>query len=153
MANRASSVWDNFPKLPASKVQSNLCKELAVSGGVTTGMHSHLRSNHAGVLESPAAASKSPVVPITGFVKQHSCPDGRQEKISSALAKVIAENVLHCGVAVLARSACVVRSRIQGALPQDNDQSSGIDASHFIQQAARHADCDRCRSRDHRHLD
>jgi len=57
-------------------------------------MHSHLRSKHVGVLDSPVAASKSPVVPITGFVKQHSCPDGRQEKISSAPAKVIAENML-----------------------------------------------------------
>jgi len=90
-----SSVSDNFTKLSASKVQCNLCKrELAVSGGVTTGMHAHLRRKHVGVLESPVASTKSPVVPITGFVKQHSCPDGRQEKISSTLAKVIAENML-----------------------------------------------------------
>jgi len=33
-------------------------------------------------------------MPITGFVKRRSCPDSRQERITEALAKVIAENML-----------------------------------------------------------
>ena len=99
MASRVnrSFVWDNFSKLSSTKVQCNLCKkELAVSGGVTIGMHAHLRSKHPSIAESSSSvkAGSATTTPITGFVKPRSCPDSRQERITEALAKVIAENML-----------------------------------------------------------
>ena len=99
MASRAnrSFVWDNFSKLSSTKVQCNLCKkELAVSGGVTTGMHAHLRSKHPSIVESSSSVKdgSATTMPITGFIKSRSCPDSRQERITEALAKVIAANML-----------------------------------------------------------
>ena len=97
MASRAnrSNVWESFEKLSATKVKCKLCaNELSVRGGVTSSMHGHLNSKHPGVVESSKAhASSAPS--ITGFLQhRNSCPDSKQEQISVALAKLIAENTL-----------------------------------------------------------
>jgi len=96
MAKRVnrSDVWDHFEKLSKSNVRCNICKkDLAVSGGVTTGMHAHLRSKHPAIVEpSSAKAEASPK--IAKFVTQRSCPDSKQERITTALARFVTENLL-----------------------------------------------------------
>ena len=96
MAKRVnrSDVWDHFEKLSKSQVRCKICKkELAVAGGVTTGMHAHLRSKHPAVVE-PSSTKTGSSASIARFVTQRSCPDSKQEKITTALARVITENLL-----------------------------------------------------------
>ena len=84
MAKRVnrSDVWDHFDKLLKSNVRCNICKkDLAVSGGVTTGMHAHLRSKHPAIMEpSSAKAEASPK--IAKFVTQRSCPYSKKLEVS-----------------------------------------------------------------------
>lgn len=96
MASRSnkSDVWVHFEKLSSTKVRCKLCsKELAVAGGVTSSMHTHLHSKHAS-LSSAASHRDSEKPSIKQFVTARSCSDSRQEKISDALARVIADNML-----------------------------------------------------------
>jgi len=86
-----SDVWQNFEKTTSTMARCKLCsQQISRSGGTTTGLHAHLRSKH------PGLASPSNVQPrVTSFVgTSRNCSDSRQEIITAAVAKMIAENML-----------------------------------------------------------
>lgn len=85
-----SEVWKSFTKVASNKVRCNFCsKELAVTGGQTSSLHSHLRSKH------PGESAQSCATPtITSFTTPRHCTDSRKEKITTAIGKVIVENML-----------------------------------------------------------
>jgi len=91
-----SDVWINFEKLSATQARCKHCsKVLAVSGGVTSSMHGHIRSKHPSLVPSSSSQSASPLPTINAMFTQHTCSDKKQEKISDALAKFIAEKYDH----------------------------------------------------------
>ena len=90
-----SDVWINFEKLSATQARCKHCsKVLAVSGGVTSSMHGHIRSKHPSLVPSSSSQSASPSPTLKTMFTQRTCSDTKQEKISDALAKFIAENML-----------------------------------------------------------